>query len=206
MRRAIVVNQHARRNPTAPTYLRCPHRARLIFSLPKVTPLGKLPDMESATSKSSSFNLHAAARLALRKYGFDPDFPADAEKQLAAIPPGLPAGPAGTQDLRKLVWSSIDDDQSRDLDQIEAAEEADNGAIRVRVAIADVDVLVPRGSPLDIHAGHNTTTVYTGVETFPMLPLSLSTDRTSLSLGQDRRAVVIEFTVGADGVTTDGDI
>ena len=105
------------------------------------------PPMESTAAKSSSFNLHAAARLALRKYGFEPDFPADAEKQLAAIPPGPPPGPAPARDLRNLVWSSIDDDQSRDLDQIEVAEPA-NGAIRVRVGIADVDVLVPRGTPL----------------------------------------------------------
>ncbi len=159
--------------------------------------------MGPTASKPSSFNLHAAARLALRKYGFEPDFPAAAQQQLAAIPPGPPPpGPVPAQDLRALVWSSIDDDQSRDLDQIEVAEAAAKGAIRVRVAIADVDVLVPRGTPLDAHAMHNTTTVYTGVEIFPMLPLSLSTDRTSLSAGQDRRAIVIEFTVAADGSTS----
>ena len=162
--------------------------------------------MESTNSHTSSFNLHAAARLALRKYGFDPDFPTDAQQQLAAIPPGPPPGPAPAHDLRDLLWSSIDDDQSRDLDQIEVAEAVGNGATRVRVGIADVDVLVLRGTPIDAHAAHNTTTVYTGVETFPMLPLSLSTDRTSLSLGQDRRAVVIEFMVAADGTTSGGDI
>jgi exoribonuclease-2 len=162
--------------------------------------------MQSPASKPSSFNLHAAARLALRKYGFEPDFPSDAERQLAALPSGPPPGLAPARDLRNLLWSSIDDDQSRDLDQIEVADTAANGATQVRVAIADVDVLVPRGTPLDRHAAQNTTTVYTGVETFPMLPLSLSTDRTSLSFGQDRRAVVIDFTVSAEGAISGGDV
>jgi VacB/RNase II family 3'-5' exoribonuclease len=162
--------------------------------------------MASTASKPSSFNLHTAARLALLKYGFEPDFPPDAQRQLAALPAGPPPGLGPAKDLRNLLWSSIDDDQSRDLDQIEVAEAAGNGATRVRVAIADVDVLVPLGTPLDKHAAHNSTTVYTGVETFPMLPLTLSTDRTSLSLGQDRRAVVIDFTVASDGTVSGGDV
>src|SRR5579862_4393934 len=120
------------------------------------------------------FDMAAAARQEMLDHGFNPDFAADAERQLAGIEektePGL-------RDLRGLLWSSIDNDDSRDLDQIEWAERAPGG-IRVLVGVADVDALVAKGTPIDRHAAHETTTVYTGIRTFPMLPEKLSTDLT----------------------------
>jgi len=105
----------------------------------------------------------------------------------------------GVKDLRHLAWSSIDNRESRDLDQIEAAERLPNGDIRVLIGVADVDTLVQLGSAADAHAAANTTSVYTGVAVFPMLPERLSTDLTSLNEGEDRLAVVIQFEVAANG-------
>ena len=158
--------------------------------------------MTSTHAPRPLFDLHAAARAALRKYDLEPDIAADATHELATLPrsPAVPTD-STVVDLRSLVWSSIDDDTSRDLDQIEVAE-AVPGGTKVRIAIADVDALVPKGSAIDRSAARNATTVYTGVTTFPMLPLELSTDRTSLAPDQDRLAVVFEFTVATDGSTT----
>ena len=140
-------------------------------------------------------DLAAAARQEMIDHGFEPDLPADAERQAASI------GQTPDQslpDLTSLPWSSIDNDDSRDLDQIEWAERS-GGGIRVLVAVADVDSAVAMGTPIDAHAARETTTVYAGVRTFPMLPERLSTDLTSLAEGQNRAAVVIEFTVAPDG-------
>jgi exoribonuclease-2 len=135
----------------------------------------------------------------MRSQGFDPDFPPTSEAELNAIAGrALPAASEIVRDLRSLAWSSIDNDDSRDLDQIEVAVRTDAG-IRVMIGIADVDWAVTLGTALDTHAQSQTTTVYTGVATFPMLPERLSTDMTSLNDEQDRVAVVIEFTVAADG-------
>jgi len=142
-----------------------------------------------------NFNLAAAARQEMIDHGFAPDFPPEAERQLAAI---RPHPEAGLRDLTGLLWSSIDNDDSRDLDQIEWAERTGEG-IRVLVGVADVDSLVGKGTPIDAHAAQETTTVYAGVRTFPMLPERLSTDLTSLNEGQERAAVVIEMVVPADG-------
>jgi exoribonuclease-2 len=141
------------------------------------------------------FNLAAAARQEMIDRGFEPDFPPDALHQLETLDP-RPA--EGLRDLTALLWSSIDNDDSRDLDQIEWAERAPGG-IRVLVGVADVDSVVPKGTPIDRHAQRETTTVYTGIRTFPMLPEQLSTGLTSLNEGQDRAAVVIEMLVAADG-------
>src|ERR1051325_4012894 len=108
---------------------------------------------------SREFDLAAAARQEMIDHGFEPDFPADAERQLAGI---HPQSLDGLRDLTGLLWSSIDNDDSRDLDQIEWAERTDGG-IRVRVAVADVDSLVPKGTPIDCHAARETTTVYAGI-------------------------------------------
>ena len=136
----------------------------------------------------------------MRAHGFEPDFSAAVEQQLEAIgrQPAPAPGP-GVRDLRALAWSSIDNDTSRDLDQVEAAERLPNGDIRVLVGIADVDALVPARSPIDAHAAVETTTVYAGVRIFPMLPEALSTATTSPLEGADKRVIVIEFAVAADG-------
>ena len=144
----------------------------------------------------NNFNLAGAARQEMLDHGFQPDFPPEAERQLA----GIQASPAkDLEDLTSLLWSSIDNDDSRDLDQVEWAERVPDG-IRVLVGVADVDSAVPKSTPLDLHAQRETTTVYTGVRVFPMLPEKLSTDLTSLNENQDRAALVIEFVVGPDGV------
>jgi exoribonuclease-2 len=152
-------------------------------------------------------NLRAAARQAMLDRGFRPDFEPAVEAELAALrrTPD-PAPSPGVRDLRSLLWSSIDEVESRDLDQIEVAEALPGGDTRVRVAIADVDSLVPAHSAIDAHAGWNTTSVYTGVAIFPMLPEDLSTDLTSLGEGVDRRSMVIDLVVAADGSTRDHDV
>jgi len=151
------------------------------------------------------FNLVAAAHASMLEHGFQPEFPAAAAAQLASIQthPEPPAAP-GAQDLRKLLWSSIDNDTSKDLDQIEWAEQLADGRIRVLVGVADVDARVTLGTVLDAHAKSETTSVYTGVKVFPMLPAELSEGITSLNENQDRVAVVVEFSVDKDGAASDG--
>ena len=144
----------------------------------------------------------------MRAHGFEPEFSAQVQQQLTALsghPPRV-APAEGIRDLRGLPWSSIDNDSSRDLDQLEVAEPAPAGATRIRVAIADVDAFVPKDSAIDAHAANVTTTVYTGVRNFPMLPEALSTGATSLLEGQDRLAVVTEFVVAADGTVQSSDV
>lgn len=155
----------------------------------------------------SHFDLSAAAERCMQEHGFHPEFSGDAQQQLAAIIAAANTpGDEHLTDLRHLLWSSIDNDDSRDLDQIEWAEQLPDGRIRVLIGVADVDGTVHRGTPIDEHAASETTSVYTGVRTFPMLPVELSENITSLNEDQDRAAVVTEFCVGANGVTTDGKI
>jgi VacB/RNase II family 3'-5' exoribonuclease len=135
-------------------------------------------------------------------HGFVPDLPAAAQHDVNALVPADQLR-GGGRDLRSLPWSSIDNDDSRDLDQVEWSERLPNGGIRVRVGIADVDAMVPRGSALDQFANANTTSIYTGVVTFPMLPERLSTDITSLNQDVERAAIVTEFTVAPDGSVSD---
>ena len=151
------------------------------------------------------FNLIAAAHAAMIEHGFQPDFPQGADTELAAIQahPQLPAAP-GAQDLRGLVWSSIDNDTSKDLDQIEWAEQLPDGRIRVLIGVADVDARVAGGTVLDKHARSETTSVYTGVKVFPMLPSELSEGITSLNENEDRVALVIEYAVDEAGIVTGG--
>lgn len=140
--------------------------------------------------------LRRIARAAMIERGLEPQFPAAAMRQAdklghaAPVPRTPPA-----QDLRALPWVSIDNDDSRDLDQLSVAEPLSGGATRVRVAIADVDALVGLDSPIDMHARHNTTSVYTAARVFPMLPERLSTDLTSLNPDQDRLALVADMQV-----------
>ena len=130
-----------------------------------------------ATHGNHHFDLNGAARRAVVEAGFEVDLDADAKAQAARISGPAPIDPQ-VKDLRDRPWSSIDNKESRDLDQIELAERLPDGSIRLVVGIADVDVLVPKDSPLDKHAFANCTSVYTGVEVFPMLPENLSTDAT----------------------------
>jgi len=138
------------------------------------------------------------ARQVLRDHGFEPDLPPGI---VESIPPIDPV--SNVRDLRGLAWSSIDNDDSRDLDQVEVAESLPGGSIRILVGIADVDALVPKDSSVDRFARRNTVTLYTGVHTFAMLPEVLSTDRTSLLEGVDRLAVITEIVVGLDGELDD---
>ena len=138
------------------------------------------------------------ARRAMVEYGLEPDFSDGALRQAQAREPA-PQAEDGTRDLRGLLWSSIDNDDSRDLDQLAVLVSSGNGENRVLVAIADVDWLVPIDSPVDQHARRNTTSVYTAAGIFPMLPEQLSTERTSLNEGVERLAVVVDMTIQPDG-------
>lgn len=154
----------------------------------------------------SGFDLFAAAHQEMIDHGFTPDFPPEAGREVAAIEKRAPpAVEAGVRDLRSTLWSSIDNDSSRDLDQAEAAESVGAG-IRVLVAIADVDADVRIGSAIDKYAATETTSVYTGVRTFAMLPEELSTNLTSLNEDADRLAVVVDMVVAPDGAIASGEI
>lgn len=140
------------------------------------------------------------AHQAMLDNGFEPEFSGAVLGQLRQIADhGDVNYGADVQDLRHLLWSSIDNRTSRDLDQVEWAERLENGDIRVLVGIADVDAVVAKGTPIDVHAAQNTVTVYTESKIFPMLPEELSTDKTSLNQGEDRLAVVADMTVKANG-------
>jgi exoribonuclease-2 len=147
---------------------------------------------------TSADRLGDIARRAMLARGLLPDFSAAALAQLQSIAAPAPAG-AELRDLRALLWCSIDNDDSRDLDQLSVAQPLDSGAVKILVAIADVDALVKRGTPLDDHASSNTTSVYTVPRIFPMLPEKLSTDLTSLAEDQDRVSMIMDMTVNADG-------
>jgi VacB/RNase II family 3'-5' exoribonuclease len=150
-------------------------------------------------------NLQAAAHEEMLEHGFHPDFPSQIQTQIASIRAAKPVAPGpAVKDLRNLLWSSIDNDTSRDLDQIEYAEKQPDGSMRVLVAIADVDGSVPKNSSIDQYASGEGVSVYTGVQTFPMLPEELSTDLTSLVENADRAAVVIDISVSAQGIVQSG--
>ena len=131
--------------------------------------------------------------------GLEPDFSKDAIAQVARIDAPAPEAAGDVRDLRTLLWFSIDNDDSRDLDQLSVMEELAQGDVKLRVAVADVDLLVRKGTPVDGHAAHNTTSVYTAAQIFPMLPEKLSTDLTSLNPKVDRAAMIVEYVVRPDG-------
>jgi VacB/RNase II family 3'-5' exoribonuclease len=159
-------------------------------------------------SHPAHFDLQAIAKQVMLENGFEPDFPPAVPQQLADLkthPPQTAAG-GDIRDLRQVLWSSIDNDTSRDLDQVEAAERLSSGEIKVLVGIADVDAFVRQQSPIDQHAAKETTTVYAGVRNFPMLPEDLSTGTSSLLENGDKLSVVIEFVVGPDGGVSSSDV
>ena len=164
-------------------------------------------------------DLRSVARQAMIDEGFDPDFGPAVRAELQNIGKHLDAG-APLKDLRALLWSSIDNDDTRDLDQIEFAEEisgntsasglgsaGDNpGEWRLYIAISDVDSEVPKGSAIDMHAAAQTTSVYTGAAIFSMIPPELSAGATSIFAGTDRKSMVIEMIIAADGTVTSAQI
>src|SRR5580704_2682464 len=151
------------------------------------------------TQQNEPKSLRAIAHQAMIDRGLEPDFPPDAIHQVQGIPgPAREANPS-IHDLRDRLWCSIDNDTSKDLDQLTVAEKLPAGGTKVLVAVADVDAIIKPQSPVDRHARTNTTSVYTAAEISPMLPERLSTDLTSLNEGEDRLAVVVEMTVAADG-------
>jgi VacB/RNase II family 3'-5' exoribonuclease len=151
-------------------------------------------------------DLQRIAHRAMLDRGLVPEFSAAEMAEARGLDPGV--GPADPQirDLRGLLWASIDNDDSRDLDQLTVAEAISPTATRILVAIADVDAKVKRGSALDHHARTNTTSVYTDARIFPMLPELLSTDLTSLNEGRERLALVVDMVVDAEGQVTEGEL
>jgi VacB/RNase II family 3'-5' exoribonuclease len=162
-------------------------------------------DCMSANFQSKN-SLKAIAHDVMLRQGLLPDFSDDVLRELKAISGPAIADSPSIRDLRDLLWCSIDNDDSRDLDQLTVAQSLAGGQIQLLVAVADVDVLVKKSSALDTHASTNTTSVYTAAGTFPMLPERLSTDLTSLGQGVERLAIIVDMTVATDGTVVAGDI
>ena len=150
--------------------------------------------------------LQRIARRVMMERGLLPDFSAQAMSELNGIHGAATDNGESTHDLRNLAWCSIDNDDSLDLDQLSVAEAMPEGAVKVLVAVADVDAVVKKQSALDDHAKHNTTSVYTSAEIFPMLPEKLSTDLTSLNFESDRLAIIVEMIIAEDGSLQSSDI
>jgi len=162
--------------------------------------------MTNTNDKKHRGLLQRIARRVMLERGLLTDFSPQAISELNnAHEPEIRTG-TSVRDLRQLLWCSIDNDDSRDLDQLTVAENLAGGATKILVAIADVDAIVKTRSAIDEHARHNTTSVYTAAEIFPMLPERLSTDLTSLNLESDRFAVVVEMTVAGDGSLQNSDV
>jgi VacB/RNase II family 3'-5' exoribonuclease len=150
--------------------------------------------------------LQSIAHRAMLERGLLPDFSSAALTELEQILHSAATESKTIRDMRNLLWASIDNDDSRDLDQLTVAEALPAGEVKILVAIADVDSTVKNGSAIDEHARHNTTSVYTAAEIFPMLPEKISTDVTSLNFNQDRLAILVEMVVGPDGSLEDSKI
>jgi len=151
--------------------------------------------------------LRKIARRAMIERGLLADYSPEALAELDRIHAAAPTeAEDSVRDLRHLLWCSIDNDDSRDLDQLTVAESMSTGAVKIYVAIADVDTIVKRGTAIDDHARHNTTSVYTAAEIFPMLPEKLSTDLTSLNYNVERLSIVVEMVIEADGSLRDAGV
>ncbi len=155
---------------------------------------------------SHRHDLRAIAQQAMIERGLLPSFSAAVLAQARGMAGAAPGAGPEVRDLRDRLWASIDNDDSRDLDQLSVAEPLPDGAVKVLVAVADVDAAVAAGSAIDGHAQHNTTSVYTIPEIFPMLPERLSTDLTSLNEGQERLAIVVEMTIDRGGACVASDL
>ncbi len=156
--------------------------------------------MNTANEQKDRIRLTTIAHRSMLEHELVPDFSAEVLSELAKIkePVAIPEK-AGVVDMRNLLWCSLDNDDSRDLDQLSAVEAMGNGKVKIQIAIADVDAVVKKGSAIDLHAQQNTSSVYTAPKVFPMLPEKLSTDITSLNFGSDRLAVVVTIVVADDG-------
>ncbi len=150
--------------------------------------------------------LRDIARRVMRERHLAPEFSPAALREAAAIDRAAAPAAAGIRDLRGRPWASIDNDDSRDLDQLSVAEPLSGGDVKILIAVADVDALAGRGSAIDEHARVNTTSVYTVAQVFPMLPERLSTDLTSLAEGEERIAIIVEMVVSGDGSVTASDV
>src|SRR4030065_2263252 len=156
--------------------------------------------------------LQSIAHRVMLERGLLPEFSSAALAELSRLQSpimknGAPAGnESQIRDLRDLLWASVDNDDSRDLDQLTVAEARPADKVKILVAIADVDAVVKNGSAIDQHARHNTTSVYTAAEIFPMLPEKISIDITSLNFNEERLAIVIEMGIGLDGALQDSAI
>jgi VacB/RNase II family 3'-5' exoribonuclease len=162
--------------------------------------------MTNKEGQKHRITLQEIARRVMIERGLDPDFSPAAKAELAAIRGPAVASAPSARDMRDRLWCSIDNDDSRDLDQLSVAEALPDGAVKLQVAIADVGSLVRQGSAIDGHARGNTTSVYTAGGIFPMLPERLSTDLTSLGYGADRVAFVIEMVFDRDCALKGSDI
>jgi VacB/RNase II family 3'-5' exoribonuclease len=162
--------------------------------------------MTDKTQRPQRSILRSIAHRVMLERGLLPDFTIEARNELDGIGGPATRPEASTRDLRNLIWCSIDNDDSRDLDQLTFAQAMPTGNIKILVAIADVDSVVKKQSALDDHARHNTTSVYTAAEIFPMLPEKLSTDLTSLNYDSDRLAVVVEMVIAVDGSLQSSDV
>ena len=161
--------------------------------------------MNNSTAAASSLLMNVA-RQAMTNNGLQPDFSDAALKQMASITTPAKDSSPDIRDLRQLLWASIDNDNSRDLDQLTVADQASTGTVKILVAIADVDAVVKPGSAIDDHARVNTTSVYTPAAIFSMLPEKLSTDLTSLGESQERLALIIDVTFDAAGSITQSEV
>jgi VacB/RNase II family 3'-5' exoribonuclease len=150
--------------------------------------------------------LRSIADRAIVERGLLPSFPPEVFTEVERLPMFGPANGDSIRDLRELLWSSIDNNDSRDLDQLTVADEVSSDTVKIFVAIADVDSCVKPGSAIDKYARHNTTSVYTAAKIFPMLPEKISTDLTSLNFNEDRLAVVVEMLVRTDGALHGSDV
>jgi exoribonuclease-2 len=167
---------------------------------------GKEKNMTNTNDGQHHSILRRIAHRAMLERGLVPDFPPQAIAELDEIDSPASGSGDSTRDLRNFLWCSIDNDDSRDLDQLTVAEAVPDGAAKILIAIADVDVIVKKQSALDDYAQHNTTSVYTAAGIFPMLPEKLSTDFTSLNYGSDRLAIVVEIVLAEDGSIQSSDI
>jgi VacB/RNase II family 3'-5' exoribonuclease len=160
----------------------------------------------NADGKQHRAILQRIARRAMLEKGLLPDFSVEALAELAGIQAPATMDGGQVRDLRNFLWASIDNDDSLDLDQLTIAEAMPRDNVKILVAVADVDSVVKKGSAIDDHARHNTTSVYTAAVIFPMLPENLSTNLTSLNFNEDRLTLVVEMVIGGDGSLQDSDI